>query len=268
MLECHDYVHAVQSLRPDIALAMGDVLYGHQPGVRRADRMGDRTQSWLQALITGVRNHDQRAFTTALFAPILPLGAEKQAWYLEALQDDFKDDLSGLVLHEADSVDAIPNALLHLPRLWLGDIKSPHQLLDLIASGVDLFTVPFINEATDDGIAFDFIFDGVQINTLPSSQPLGLDLWSSSYAVDLSPLREDCRCYACTNHHRAFVHHLLKTKEMLGWVLLQMHNYHTMDRFFTAVRQSICQGAFERDKAMFGNIYMREFPARTGQGPR
>ncbi|KAL9128722.1 MAG: hypothetical protein Q9217_002655 [Psora testacea] len=268
MLECKAYVEAVQRLRPDIAVAMGDVLYGHQPGVKRADRMGDRTQSWLQALITGWRDADSGTCDTALFAPILPIEPEKQSWYLEALEDDFKDNLSGLVLYETESVGAIPRTLLHLPRLWMGDIKTPHQLLDIIASGVDIFTIPFIHEATDAGIAFDFIFDLSWDSSISSSKPLGMDLWSSLYAVDLSPLCKDCLCYTCTNHHRAYVQHLLNAKEMLGWVLLQLHNYNILDNFSAAVRRSICQGTFEHDKAIFGKAYVRDFPTKTGQGPR
>ena len=62
-------------------------------------------------------------------------------------------------------------------------------------------------------------------------EPLGLDLWSPTYATDLSPLREGCECYACGSHHRAYVRHLLDAKEMLGWVLLQIHNHHTLDVF-------------------------------------
>ncbi|KAL9102028.1 MAG: hypothetical protein Q9163_002783 [Psora crenata] len=268
MLECWDYVQAVQSLRPDITLAMGDVLYGHLPGVKRAERMGDRTQSWLQALVTGMRAADKGTPNTALFAPILPLEAEKQSWYLEALADDFKNDVSGLVLHEAGSIDAIPQTLLPLPRLWLGNIKGPHQLLDMIALGVDIFTIPFINEATDAGIALDFLFDPSQDGNTTSTRPLALDLWSPSYVIDRSPFRQGCLCYACTHHHRAYVQHLLNAKEMLGWVLLQLHNYHTIDQFLAAVRRSIGQGTFEQDCAVFRKSYVRDFPAKTGQGPR
>ena len=72
MLECGQYVEAVQKLRPDIVLGMGDVLFGQQPGVKRAERMGDRTQSWVNALIAGMRDPDQGARHTALFAPHTP----------------------------------------------------------------------------------------------------------------------------------------------------------------------------------------------------
>ena len=268
MLECLDYVEAVQELQPDIALAMGDVLYGHQPGVKRADRMGDRTQSWLQALIKGIKNNDKGLHKSALFAPILPIGAEKQTWYLNALEEDFRDDICGLVLHDIESVYAIPRTLTKLPRLWLGEVKNPHHLLDALAAGVDLFTIPFINEATDAGVALTFVFGATQDSSLGYSRVLGLDLWSSSYAADLSPLRKNCFCYACVNHHRAYVQHLLNASEMLGWVLLQLHNYYIIEQFFAAVRRSIDQGTFGDEREKFGKQYIRDFPVKSGQGPR
>ena len=268
MLECGQYVEAVQRLRPDIVVGLGDVLYSRQPGAKRAERMGDRTQAWLNALKAGMRAPSGSASHTALFAPILPIEAGKQSWYLAALEDDFRDDISGLVLYEIESLAAIPKSLLNLPRLWLGEMKGPHQLLDAIDVGTDVFTIPFMNEATDAGIAFDFSFGDLESAVAEDPMPLGLDLWSPSYAVDLSPLRRDCPCYACTNHHRAYVQHLFNAKEMLGWVLLQLHNYQVMDVFFAAIRRSIRQGTFNNDRAAFGRQYERHLPAKTGQGPR
>ena len=267
-LECAQYVEAVQRLRPDIVVGLGDVLYGHQPGVKRAERMGDRTQAWLNALKAGMNTRDGVALQSALFAPIPPIEAEKQSWYLAALENELKDDISGLVLYETDSFATIPTPLLNLPRLWLGEMNTPHQLLDAISVGTDLFTIPFVNEATDAGIAFDFSFGSSEESLGEALKPLGLDLWSSSYATDLSPLRKGCLCYACTNHHRAYIQHLLNAKEMLSWVLLQLHNYHVMDELFSAVRQSIQHDAFDEHKLAFSKQYQRYLPAKTGQGPR
>lgn len=267
-LECADYVEAVQKLRPDIILGMGDILFGHTPGVKRADKMGDRTLAWLIALVEGMKETNGGTPNTELFAPILPIDAEKQSYYLDALQDELKDNICGLVLYDTSSVAAIPENLRHLPRLWLGPVDNPHKILDAIALGTDMFTVPFITEVTDVGIALDFTF-GCGAETDPVTRlPLGIDLWSSSYSVDLSPLRTKCNCYACTSHHKAFVQHLLNAKEMLGWVLLQLHNHHVVNEFFERVRQSIQRGSFLRDCAIFGRAYEAELPAKTGQGPR
>lgn len=268
MLDYTYYAEAIQKLRPDIVLGMGDVLFGHKPGVKRKDVMGDRTLAWLKELLSTMKNEEDGTPRTALFAPILPIEAEEQKYYLDALQDELKDSVSGLVLYDPASVDAIPKNLRGLPRLSLGAATSPHKLLDAMALGVDVFTVPFINDATDAGIALDFAFPAHSDASVQGRLPLGIDMWSSSFANDISPLQTDCQCYTCTNHHRAFVQHLLNAKEMLGWVLLQLHNHHIIDGFFAAARDSIHSGSFEGDRAVFEQTYAAELPARTGQGPR
>lgn len=267
-LECGEYVEAAQTLRPDVVIAMGDVLYGHQPGVKRAEKMGDRTQSWLNALINGLKDAESDTFNPAVFAPILPIDAEKQSWYLSALQEDFRNDISGLVFYEIESVFEVPRSLKSLPRLWLGAVTGPLEILSQVAAGIDLFTLPFLNDVTDAGIALDFAFGPNQDVAQRSPAPLGLDLWSNSFAVDVTPLRQGCTCYTCTNHHRAYVHHLLDAKEMLAWVLLQLHNLAIMDAFFAAVRKSVSCGTFEQDTADFEAYYERQLPITTGQGPR
>lgn len=268
MLENDDYVEATQILRPDVVLGMGDVVFGHQPGVKRVDKMGDRTLSWMNELIAGMKDEESETPGTALFAPILPIEPEQQSYYLDALQDELKDDISGLVLYDAGSIEAIPRALQHLPRLWLGESNSPHRILDQIAAGVDIFTISFITEATDAGISLDFSFTDISRNSTDLPLPLGIDLWSHIHATSLTPLRSNCICYTCTYHHRAFIQHLLNAKEMLGWVLLQLHNHHIIDLFFVAVRQSIQNCSFEDHKKAFRKTYEAELPAKTGQGPR
>lgn len=261
MLECTDYAEAAQKLRPDIVVSMGDVLFGRKPGVKRRDLMGDRTLAWLEELISVTGNEEDGAPKTALFAPVLPIDAEQQTSYLDALQDELRDNVSGLALYDVASVDAIPESLRGLPRVSLGDVTNPHRLLDAMALGIDAFTVPFITDATDAGIALNFTFPAHSDAKLERRLPLGIDMWSSACADDLSSLLTDCHCYACANHHRAFVHHLLNAKEMLGWVLLQLHNHHIVDRFFTGARDSIINRSFEFDRVAFEEIY--EIEVRT-----
>ncbi len=268
MLDSTDYVEAIQKLRPDIVIGMGDVLFGHKPGVKRADRMGDRTLAWIKELATGMQDAEEGTPNSALFAPILPIEAEQQSYYLDALGDELRSSVSGLALYDLASVDAIPKDLLHLPRLYLGEVNSPHKLLHAIALEVDIFTIPFITEATDAGIALDFSFPAVHERFSQSPMPLGKDMWSETFATSLAPLRSGCSCYACANHHCAFMQHLLNAKEMLGWVLLQVHNHHVIDEFFAGIRHSISSGSFEDDRRSFGHCYLADLPAKSGQGPR
>ncbi|KAL9102930.1 MAG: hypothetical protein Q9187_009067 [Circinaria calcarea] len=241
-------------------------------GVKRKEKMAERTFTWMRALINGLRDkkeeEDPGTWQTALFAPILPIEREVQSDYISELYDNqtWKDIVKGFVLDSTSSVEAIPPELYHLPRLSLNNPSTPHAILHAISLGIDLFTLPFINEATEAGIAFSFIFPAP-----PSSSEelaLGFDMWSPTYSKDLSSLIDDCKCYACIHHHRAYIQHLLSAKEMLAWVLLQVHNHHMIDKFFAGVRESISNGTFEEQQRQFWNTYESELPAKTGQGPR
>ena len=266
-LESVDYVEAVQKLRPDIVLGMSDVVE-HKPGIKRINKMGDRTEAWLKDLVEGVLDRDDGTPGSAIFAPILPIEEEQQLYYLQTLQEDYYHKISGLVLHNARSIASIPASLRHLPRVCTADLGSPHRLLEAISYGIDLFMLPFVGQATDAGIALDFSFPAPDLTGASKSLPLGIDMWSTSHAMDTAPLRKGCCCYTCSNHHRAYLQHLLSAKEMLGWVLLQLHNHHVMDVFFEGIRQAIQGNRFEEAHRGFCRTYEADLPARSGQGPR
>ncbi|KAL8953770.1 MAG: hypothetical protein Q9222_000387 [Ikaeria aurantiellina] len=267
-LKSEDYVEAVQKLNPDVVLGLADYEYLKRPGVKRLERMGDRTLAWLKEMIDALKANGRRDSNTALFAPILPIDAGQQCHYLEALSQDLARDLSGLVVYEAASIDAIPKELRHLPRLGLTNLSGPRDILHQTSLGIDLFVPSFVGEATDAGLALTFEFPGPVLPKGGQRLVLGIDMWAGTFISDVSPLVADCGCYTCKTHHRAFVRHLLDAKEMLAWVLLQIHNYHVMDVFFASVRQSLSKGMYDNDRKGFERCYERNFPLSTGQGPR
>lgn len=270
-LESEDYVDAVRKIRPDIVVGMGDLVLGQKAGLKRIEKMGDRTAAWTHAMINGIADDEKSASETrppALFAPILPVEKEMQSMYLDQLQDEWRDHVQGLTLYNSSSVSIIPDVLCDLPRLSLDEPNSPQEVLRNVSLGVDVLTIPFLGAATDAGIALDYVFPHRPDSQQESPKSLGMDMWSEQYATDLSPLRWGCPCYTCSKHHRAYIQHLLSAKEMLGWVLLQIHNHHVLDEFFAGIRSSINNGTYEQDKASFERAYKRDLPEKTGQGPR
>ena len=265
------YVKYIQRLRPDIAIAMADVSYGSTPGTKRVAKMGDRTQEWLSEFLS------EKEEGQAVFAPILPIDNQSQWEYLDRLADMTTNEINGLALYDSNLLPDIPatTALSSLPRLSLDEPASPHHILRQIALGMDIFTIPFIGFATDAGIALTFRFprtipdeSAVLNGTGSSAIALGIDMWSACHATSLIPLSKSCKCYTCTSHHRAYLQHLLSAKEMLGWVLLQIHNHHILSSFFEAIRASIKAETFEADCEEFARVYESELPEKSGQGPR
>jgi queuine tRNA-ribosyltransferase subunit QTRTD1 len=264
------YAAAVRNLQPDIVVALADIPFGQDAiGIKRKDKMSDRTESWVRDMIARRDTLDEGEKSWSIFAPILPIERDLQSWYLEHLVDDMVDKISGLAIYDSYLLDDVPDALHHLPRLSFHAPASPHELLRQISLGMDLFTVPFLADATDAGIVLDFTFPPPpKTDSLSSRLTLGLDMWDPAHAISVKPLTEGCACYACTKHHRAYLQHLLAAKEMLGWVLIQLHNHAVMAAFFDSVRASIDAGTFDADVAAFEAFYEPALPAKTGQGPR
>jgi queuine tRNA-ribosyltransferase subunit QTRTD1 len=269
-LNAEEYADAVEGLGADIVIGLGDVPYGRALGSKRVQKATDRSIDWLQDHVARRKRHTEAPGfkgQAQLFAPLLPLSCANQQFYIDCLLEDVRDDISGLAIYNADTLQDLPEQLASLPRLDFTEPETPLQVLRQIANGVDIVTLPFVSGITDAGIALDFAFPGP--STIKSEPlPLGIDFWTASSATDLGPLTEGCSCYACTNHHRAFLQHLLAAKEMLGWVLLQIHNHHVIDGFFASIRASIVAGTFEADVEKFSRCYDANFPEKTGQGPR
>lgn len=272
LFDSQDYVDAVEKLQPDIVIGLGDVPAREKPGQRRRAKMSGRTEGWMREITnrkSAVREEEDNSLakTPAIFAPILPIPLEEQSFYIEVLANELQESLSGLAIYDASYDTVLPEPLHHLPRLLLAKLSTPSQVLHNVSNGVDLFVLPFIATTTDAGVAMSFQFPAPDIESV-SNTPLGIDMWSLHHAQDLSPLNARCKCYACTHHHRAYVHHLLTVKEMLAWVLLQIHNLHVMDAFFAGVRASIVAGTLDTDIQHFTRCYESAFPEMTGQGPR
>ncbi|KAK0134582.1 Queuine tRNA-ribosyltransferase accessory subunit 2 [Merluccius polli] len=75
--------------------------------------------------------------------------------------------------------------------------------------------------------------------------PFEMDLKDTKYRDDLTPLVDGCGCYCCTNHQRAYLHHLLVTNELLAGVLLMIHNTAQYNSFFRALREALANDKLE-----------------------
>lgn len=261
------YHDAIQRLRPDIAIAMADVIATEAASIKRREKSADRTHAWLRDFTQDLLPAKSLLSSPAIFAALPPIANLQQSLYLQDLGEEYCGLISGLALYSSNTAADLPQPLNALPRICLAEPGSPHSLLKDMMLGIDLHCVPFVMSSSDHGIALAFEFPGLNLDG-DKPQPLGLDLWSSVHEASLVPLSSGCDCFTCTRHHRAYVHHLLQTKEMLAWTLLQLHNLATMDRFFETCRRSIAKATFVDDVKAFHRKYEAEMPTKTGLGPR
>ncbi|KAG8158899.1 hypothetical protein KVR01_011342 [Diaporthe batatas] len=276
-----DYINAIQTLKPDIAIPMADIIYGSNttPQSKSIYRMCERTEEWMSEVHRSLDVDDLRSSNTSIFAPTLPAPYPMQWEYLSRLSDDMTDMLSGLAIYDVDILPDLVNypALTPLPRLSLDTPATPHDILRQVALGIDTFLLPFINATSDAGVAMTFTFPAPtehqqQANSDSDSGtgllPLATDLTGPENTTSLEPLVGSCACYACAHHHRAYLNHLLNAREMLAWTLLQIHNHHAVEGFFAGVRASLARGTFDDDRRAFQRAYEAEFPPGLGTRPR
>jgi queuine tRNA-ribosyltransferase len=120
------------------------------------------------------------------------------------------------------------------PRYLMG-MGTPHDLIDGISRGVDLFDCVLPTRNARNGQAF----------TSRGTRNLRL----ARYERDFGPLDPDCDCEACRGYSLAYVRHLQKSGEILGARLVSLHNVHFFLALVRALRDAILRGDFESTRA-------------------
>jgi len=115
------------------------------------------------------------------------------------------------------------------PRYLMG-VGRPQELLEAVRRGIDLFDCVMPTRNGRNSVAF--VGGG------------SMRLRNKQYEKDGRPLQRDCPCPAC-RHSRAYLRHLFMAGEMLGPVLLSVHNVTYYQRLLAGARAAIAAGRFE-----------------------
>ncbi|KAK8100064.1 tRNA-guanine transglycosylase [Apiospora kogelbergensis] len=268
---CEAFCAAIDHVMPDVVVPPADINFSSTtPGTKRQVYMVQRTREWLDEFFTHLDPEEKlKPSGIHVFAPLLPIPYPMQWEYLKHLAEDHAVRLAGLTIYDTKILHDLKNhpQLLDLPRLSMEPPESPHEILRQVRLGVDIFASPLLNNVSDAGVAMTFRFPPSTVGS-SGTQPLGIDVSSEEHQVSVMPFMEGCGCYACTNHHRAYMQHLMNAREMLGWTLLQIHNHRVMSDFFKNIRAAIADGTFEEKAAEFTKCYEFELPLGTGVRPR
>lgn len=116
------------------------------------------------------------------------------------------------------------------PRYLMG-VGNPTTLVRAVHEGVDMFDCVLPTRTARMGTAF-------------SSQGR-MNMRNAKYSHDFGPLDEACDCPVCQKHSRSYIRHLVKQNEMLGGILLSIHNLYYLIHLMDVVRESIIVGTFE-----------------------
>ena len=121
------------------------------------------------------------------------------------------------------------------PRYLMG-VGNPTTLVRAVGEGVDMFDCVLPTRTARMGTAF--------------SSTGRMNMRNAKYAHDFGALDAQCSCYTCTNFSRAYIRHLVKQGEMLGGILLSMHNIHFLIDLMRRAREAVLAGEyaeFERE---------------------
>ncbi len=128
------------------------------------------------------------------------------------------------------------------PRYLMG-VGPPEDLLAAIECGVDMFdcVLPTRNGRTGQA----FTPDGP------------INLKNAVHREDPAPLERGCDCPACTGYTRGALRHFVQAREMLGPILISIHNLCFFQRLMAAARAAILAGRFQDFKREFLDRYQR-----------
>ncbi|MBE5231710.1 MAG: tRNA guanosine(34) transglycosylase Tgt [Microcystis sp. M54BS1] len=199
----------------------------------------ERTYRWLERCLTA----HQRPQEQALFAIVQ--GGIYEDLRAAAAQSLVKLDLPGYAIggvsvgEETSLIHRIVQITAPLlpenkPRYLMG-VGTYREMAKAIASGIDLFDCVIPTRFGRHGTA---LVRGERWN-----------LKNARFKEDFAPLDETCACYTCQQFSRAYLNHLIKSGEMLGYILLSLHNIAELIRFTREIRQSILGGTFAQDFA-------------------
>lgn len=126
------------------------------------------------------------------------------------------------------------------PRYLMG-VGSPDYLVEAALAGIDMCDCVLPTRIARNGTAMTW--QGKKV------------IRNASYARDFTTLDKKCDCYACKNYTKAYIHHLIKNKEILGVRLLSIHNLRFLTKLMERVRIEI-----EHDNLLnFKNEFFKKY---------
>jgi len=128
------------------------------------------------------------------------------------------------------------------PRYLMG-VGKPDDIVEAVRRGIDMFDCVLPTRSGRTGQAFTA--DGP------------INIRNAKFAEDQEPIEADCPCPTCANYSRAYVHHLVRSGEILGSMLMTEHNLWFYQRLMQGLRDAIGAGRFVGHASAFLDRYRK-----------
>jgi queuine tRNA-ribosyltransferase len=156
--------------------------------------------------------------------------------------------IGGLAVGEGHKLmlEAIEVTEPHLPQdkpRYLMGVGTPEDLLESVSRGVDMFDCVLPTRSGRHGQAFTR-FGRINIR-------------NAKHASDMRPLDEEHPCPAISQYSRAYLHHLIRSGEMLGMMLMSWANIAYYQTLMQGMRDALAEGRFEDFRAQTHDMWKR-----------
>eukprot|EP00099_Drosophila_melanogaster_P021178 NP_648320.1 uncharacterized protein Dmel_CG3434 [Drosophila melanogaster] len=247
-LSSERYMEIVASFKPDMYEGLCDADTNLESAKKRVQKSVDRTEKFMQYIY----EHRGKVNST-LLAPIVggyntfartqsikhareqPAGS-----YGGYIFEGFHaNGLSATTLDTSKLLPIVEHCVKQLeedkPKILPG-AYTPLTVLELIQQGIDVFDTSYAYCASLNFKALSFSFVQDAVEHVPF-----LDITDEAIKEDFTPPLSNCNCLTCQKHTRAYLHHLYKTNELLGPILLMVHNLYHYMAFFEKIRESVAK---------------------------
>ncbi|WP_298198126.1 tRNA guanosine(34) transglycosylase Tgt [Novosphingobium sp.] len=241
-------------LGSDIVMAFDECPRADRPRDEIARSMA-MSMRWAKRSRDGFDSGGQHAEDAALFGiqqgALDPELRRESAEALTAIGFDGYA-IGGLAVGEGQeamfaTLDFAPGQLpVDRPRYLMG-VGKPDDLVGAVERGVDMFDCVLPTRSGRNGQGFTW------------AGPVNLR--NARHAEDQAPLDARCGCSVCATYSRAYLHHLHRSGEMLGAMLLTEHNLAFYQQLMQAMRDAIAEGRF----AAFAAGFRREYATPADQ---
>jgi queuine tRNA-ribosyltransferase len=156
--------------------------------------------------------------------------------------------VGGLAVGEGQSAmfDVLEATLPHLPHdrpRYLMGVGKPDDMIGAALRGIDMFDCVLPTRSGRNGQAFTW--------------KGAINLRNARHADDEAPLDATCRCPACRSYSRAYLHHVVKSGEIIASMLLTWHNL----TFFQDLMQSFREAVGNKSAVAFAETFLSTYRA-------
>ncbi|MGN0302003.1 MAG: tRNA guanosine(34) transglycosylase Tgt [Anaerotardibacter sp.] len=207
-------------------------------------RAVDLSASWAKRCLAAHTREDQALFAICQGGMDLDMRLESIRRLVEISDQsvanghkDFKGyGIGGYSVGESheimfETLGSVARALPENKPRYLMGVGNPTTLVKAVHEGVDMFDCVLPTRTARMGTAF--------------SRQGRMNMRNAKFIHDFNPLDEKCGCPVCQKHSRSYIRHLVKQNEMLGSVLLSIHNLYFLINLMNEARQAILEGRYE-----------------------